>query len=276
MLKCVASSARYRSAVESLESRTFLCGTVPAVGSSALVSASERTAATVATKHAATKTTLTATAGTIGQPITFSATVRAAGAAGSPTGTVNILDHRNMLGTITLSPATSTDPRYAISTGTFTFTQPPGGSTYFSGKHPISAAFAPTGVFTKSNGNATFVVSTPIYSALPDGVQVDTIIPGQGTSSVETGQTVNVLYTGFFAKNGKIFDDSSKDGGTPFNLTLGSGGAIVGFDEGIDGMQLGESRLILIPPAEGYGSKANGPIPGNSTLLFEVTLESVS
>ena len=41
-------------------------------------------------------------------------------------------------------------------------------------------------------------------------------------------------------------------------------------------MQVGESRLILIPPAEGYGATASGPIPKNSTLLFELTMESIT
>ena len=41
-------------------------------------------------------------------------------------------------------------------------------------------------------------------------------------------------------------------------------------------MQLGETRIVLIPPAEGYGKQANGPIPGNSTLIFVLTLESIS
>jgi peptidylprolyl isomerase len=41
-------------------------------------------------------------------------------------------------------------------------------------------------------------------------------------------------------------------------------------------MQVGESRIIVIPPSEGYGPTANGPIPGNSTLAFVVTLESIS
>ena len=51
---------------------------------------------------------------------------------------------------------------------------------------------------------------------------------------------------------------------------------IPGFDEGVAGMQVGESRIIMIPAAEGYGHTATGPVPANSTLIFEVTLESIS
>ena len=85
-----------------------------------------------------------------------------------------------------------------------------------------------------------------------------------------------MLYTGYLAKNGQIFDDSINHGGTPFSFTLGAGQVIPGFDAGTVGMQVGETRIVLIPPAEGYGATANGPIPGNSTLVFVLTLESIS
>jgi peptidylprolyl isomerase len=107
------------------------------------------------------------------------------------------------------------------------------------------------------------------------GVKIATIAQGSG-SGIQSGQTASVLYTGYLASNGHIFDDSINDGGTPLSFTLGAGQVVPGFDAGTAGMQAGETRVIMIPPAEGYGATANGPIPGNSTLIFVVTLKSIS
>ena len=118
-------------------------------------------------------------------------------------------------------------------------------------------------------------MSQPAYTTLAGGVKVATVAPGSG-SEIQPGQTANVLYTGYLAKNGQIFDDSSDHGGAPLSFTVGAGEVVPGFDEGTAGMKVGETRIISIPPAEGYGSTANGPIPANSTLIFVVTLESIS
>jgi FKBP-type peptidyl-prolyl cis-trans isomerase len=100
-------------------------------------------------------------------------------------------------------------------------------------------------------------------------------VPGSGPE-IQTGQTASVLYTGYLARTGKIFDDSINDGGKPLSYTLGAGQVIPGFDAGTAGMQVGETRIVLIPPAEGYGATANGPIARNSTLIVVLTLESIS
>ena len=118
-------------------------------------------------------------------------------------------------------------------------------------------------------------MSKPAYTALAGGVQIATIAQGSGPA-IQSGQTASVFYTGYLAKNGHIFDDSINDGGTPFSFTVGAGQVVTGFDEGTLGMQVGETRIVLIPPAEGYGNVANGPIPAHSTLIFVVTLESIS
>jgi hypothetical protein len=228
-----------------------------------------------AARAAVTKTSLVVNPGTLGQPITFSATVQGPVSAGSPTGTVEIVDHGSVLGTIALVPTISTNSKYAYSEATAVMTQPPGSAAYFFGKHQVTAVFIPSGSYAKSRGRATFNVATPSYTTLPDGVKVVSITQGSGPA-IQSGQTAGVLYTGYLAKTGQVFDDSARGGTAPFDFALGSGQVISGFDAGVTGMQVGETRIILVPPADGYGPKATGPIPKNSTLVFEVTLTSIS
>jgi FKBP-type peptidyl-prolyl cis-trans isomerase FkpA len=98
-----------------------------------------------------------------------------------------------------------------------------------------------------------------------------------GTGAVAaSGNTVTVQYTGW------LYDPTKTDGkGTQFDtgtlspFVLGSGAVIAGFDQGIIGMRVGGTRRLIIPPSLGYGSNANGPIPANSTLVFEMTLLNV-
>jgi FKBP-type peptidyl-prolyl cis-trans isomerase FkpA len=258
-----------------LESRLLLSGLASTVGSASALHQNAAELAARTARAASTNTLLTANAGTLGQPITFTVTVRSAATAGSPEGTVNIIDHGVVIQTLTLSPTTSSSPRYAFSDATFTLKQQPGGSAYFFGRHAVSAVFIPSGTFLKSKETKTFTVSKPAYTTLAGGVKIATIAQGSG-AEIQSGQTASVLYTGYLAKNGQIFDDSINDGGTPISFTVGAGQVIAGFDLGAAGMQVGETRIIMIPPAEGYGPKDNGPIPGNSTLIFVVTLESIS
>ena len=112
------------------------------------------------------------------------------------------------------------------------------------------------------------------------GLQYDDTTPGTGAEAA-AGQRVTVHYTGWLhdptAANGrgKKFD-SSKDRGDPFGFQLGAGQVIAGWDEGVQGMKIGGTRVLLIPSELGYGARgAGGVIPPNATLVFEVDLLSV-
>ena len=112
------------------------------------------------------------------------------------------------------------------------------------------------------------------------GLQYDDTIPGTGAEA-KAGQTVSVHYTGWLHDpaqpegRGRKFD-SSKDRGDPFEFDLGAGMVIRGWDEGVQGMKVGGTRLLLIPAELGYGARgAGGVIPPNATLLFEVELLAV-
>ena len=103
-------------------------------------------------------------------------------------------------------------------------------------------------------------------------VYEDTVV-GEGAEA-KAGQQVSVHYTGWLTNGSKF--DSSKDRNDPFEFSLGMRQVIGGWDEGVQGMQVGGTRVLIIPPALGYGARgAGGVIPPNATLKFEVELLGV-
>ena len=113
--------------------------------------------------------------------------------------------------------------------------------------------------------------------APPTELQKTDIQKGTG-EGISQGQVAVVHYTGWLydptaeAQKGAKFD-SSRDHGQPFSFTIGHGDVIKGWDEGVQGMQPGGQRRLVIPPALGYGEVgAQNVIPPNATLVFEVEL----
>ena len=110
------------------------------------------------------------------------------------------------------------------------------------------------------------------------GLQYEDKVVGDGAEAT-AGKNVVVHYTGWLqnpdGSAGKKFD-SSKDRGQPFEFALGAGQVIKGWDEGVQGMKIGGTRILTIPSSLGYGPRgAGGVIPPNATLVFEVELLKV-
>ena len=103
-----------------------------------------------------------------------------------------------------------------------------------------------------------------------NGLVIEDIKIGDG-QEVEKFNIVTVNYTGLL-EDGTKFDSSLNPGRTPFRFTVGAGQVIKGWDDGLMGMKVGGKRKLTIPPELGYGSRDNGPIPANSTLIFEIDL----
>ncbi|KAL5507230.1 FPR2 [Sanghuangporus vaninii] len=125
---------------------------------------------------------------------------------------------------------------------------------------------------------ALLVFPALLVSAAEDPTELDiktTFSPEECAQQAESGDFVKVHYTGTLYSNGKKFD-SSLDRGQPFELKLGVGQVIKGWDEGLQGMCKGEKRTLTIPPHKAYGPRGFGNvIPPNSVLVFDVELIDV-
>ena len=155
------------------------------------------------------------------------------------------------------------------------------GMSLFSSSAPAQESVATS---TGSTSSPQATSTAPIADATQ--LQVTDEVVGTGATA-ETGDTIVVVYTGMLT-NGTVFDSSvgkqpiTIPGTTcPTGITtgicmkLGAGQVIKGWDQGLVGMQEGGKRKLVIPPSLGYGPNDYGPIPGNSTLIFEVELVKV-
>jgi FKBP-type peptidyl-prolyl cis-trans isomerase len=135
---------------------------------------------------------------------------------------------------------------------------------------PSSASVTPQAT-AQTGGGPPPVSAQPTTTA--SGLKIIEIKAGTGAQA-QKGQTVSVNYTGWLADGTKF--DSSLDRGQPITFVLGSAQLIPGFVEGVTGMQVGEQRRLIIPPALGYGSQGRPPvIPANAELTFDIELVSV-
>jgi FKBP-type peptidyl-prolyl cis-trans isomerase len=135
--------------------------------------------------------------------------------------------------------------------------------------------FGSLGLFSKSStlslNNLNMNISDTGVQQAPE-LLVQDLTVGTGTEAV-AGKHVVVNYKGTLI-DGTVFD-SSYTRGTPFDFDLGAGQVIAGWDKGLVGMKVGGKRKLVIPANLAYGERAIGPIPANSTLVFEVELLEV-
>jgi FKBP-type peptidyl-prolyl cis-trans isomerase FkpA len=121
-----------------------------------------------------------------------------------------------------------------------------------------------------SDSAPAVVVASPATLTMPD-----TLV---GTGAVAAkGNSVTVNYTGWLYTDaaGATDHKGTKFESNSYTFTLGTGTVIAGWDQGIPGMKVGGKRMLSIPASLAYGSRANGPIPANSGLVFDVELVAV-
>src|SRR3990167_7797892 len=98
-------------------------------------------------------------------------------------------------------------------------------------------------------------------------IGIEILSEGADGLEAQNGDRLTVHYTGTL-ENGTEFDSSR--GGTPFVVTLGENRVIQGWEYGLQGVKVGERRVLTIPPSLGYGDQSISSIPANSTLVFDI------
>jgi FKBP-type peptidyl-prolyl cis-trans isomerase len=108
----------------------------------------------------------------------------------------------------------------------------------------------------------------------PKKLTVTTLVKGTGPK-VTKGQTVVVQYTGVIWRTGMVFN-SSWESGAPYAFSIDANPeeVIPGWDKGLTGQTVGSRVMLVIPPADGYGSTGNSQagIKGTDTLVFVIDI----
>jgi FKBP-type peptidyl-prolyl cis-trans isomerase len=114
-------------------------------------------------------------------------------------------------------------------------------------------------------------ISKPSGKA-PESLVSHDIIVGTGNTAA-INSTLTVHYVLMSWSTGKVIQ-SSWSTGNPATFALSQ--VIQGWQKGMPGMREGGRRLLIIPPALGYGASGAGPIGPNETLVFVVDLVKVA
>mgnify|MGYP000212107906 CR=1 FL=1 len=121
-----------------------------------------------------------------------------------------------------------------------------------------------------TNAGEAPTITAPSGDA-PTTLIVEDVIVGSGTEVLATS-TLTLHYTLMKWSDGSILE-SSWSNGTPSTFQLS--GLIQGWKEGLPGAKVGGRRLLVIPPALGYGAMAGHPLE-KDTLIFAVDIIAVS
>jgi peptidylprolyl isomerase len=124
-----------------------------------------------------------------------------------------------------------------------------------------------------ANFGATPTVTLPKDCATPTTLLSKDIVTGTG-AAVATGDTISADYQLTTWSNDQMVQQSF--GTQPFSAPIGVGRVIPGWDQGLVGTKAGGRRLLVIPPALGYGNIAQQGIKANETLVFVIDVHSVT
>jgi FKBP-type peptidyl-prolyl cis-trans isomerase len=130
----------------------------------------------------------------------------------------------------------------------------------------------PTVTPPAADSTAGPTITIPANATPPGTSQTKILIKGTGPV-VQNDDDVAIQYTGVIWRTGEVFG-STWANGAPLTTVIGAGQVIKGLDDGVVGQTVGSRVLLVVPPADGYGS-AGSPsdgIDGTDTLVFVVDI----
>ena len=105
------------------------------------------------------------------------------------------------------------------------------------------------------------------------GLKYYIVEEGSG-EKVEDGKEVTLHGIGTL-ENGEVFWET-RESNSPFHFVTGTNSVIKGVEEGVSKMRVGDRWIFILPPEIAYGDKQRGPIPANSTLIFDYEVLEVT
>jgi FKBP-type peptidyl-prolyl cis-trans isomerase FkpA len=124
--------------------------------------------------------------------------------------------------------------------------------------------------FGKTSGPTAPDQSNVAYS------QTD-ITLGTGAEAT-TGSNCTVQYGAWLYSDTAVDHKGTQIDANQFSFVVGTGQVLKGFDQGVLGMKVGGQRRLIVPPSLAYGSNGNaqGGIPPNAALVFDIALTAVT
>ena len=114
----------------------------------------------------------------------------------------------------------------------------------------------------------------PPFLLTPQGARYKDLQPGTGERA-EPGDVATIHFTGWLDDNGRegkqIYNSRKEQ--RPISFVIGTDRVMPGWNEGVIGMRQGGKRLLMLPPALGYGGRGvQDAVPPDSSLIFLIDL----
>ncbi len=112
----------------------------------------------------------------------------------------------------------------------------------------------------------------------PEGVFIVTKEAGEAANKIDSTKVASVFYKGYTLK-GDVFDTNMKPNDStskPYDVRVGTGSVIPGWDIGLKYFGKGGKGSIYIPAMLAYGPQANGTIKAYDNLAFDIEIKDVT